>query len=164
MEDESDASSSGGDWEGADDDEVDDHVVDDEDEEDADMSDDEESVANEENDIKNESQGHPSSLVVSLRYQKPLPAVKKPRSVSKEFTSQKQSPTSSSNSKPDMRVAKADPRAESTSFNRSAGLANVLPTDSTESLFPQNSVEKPHNSLHNHYPRPAEDPLMEISQ
>ena len=161
MEDESDASSSGGDWEGADDDEVDDHIVDDEDEEDADMSDDEESVVNEEDDIKNESHGRPSSLVVSLRYQKPLPVVENSRSVSKEFTGQQHSPTPSLDPESGTKVVKTESRPEPTLYNSSAGLANVS-TNSTESLFPQNQLEKPHNSIRNHYSRPAEDSLVEI--
>ena len=63
MDDESDATSSGGEWDGGDDD-VDEKVVDDEDDDDADMSDDEASAdeEDEETDI-----GKPS-LVVSLRY------------------------------------------------------------------------------------------------
>lgn len=70
MEYESDASSSGGDWDGADDDEVDDIIVDDEDEDDADMSDDEPSVANDEESPKEYFHDRPKSLVVSLRYRK----------------------------------------------------------------------------------------------
>lgn len=70
MDDESDASSSGGDWDGADDDEVDDIIVDDEDEDDADMSDDEASVANDEESPKEDFHDHPKSLMVSLRYRK----------------------------------------------------------------------------------------------
>lgn len=70
MEDESDASSSGGDWDGADDDEVDDIIVDDEDDDDADMSDDEPSVANDEESPKEDFHDRPKSLVVSLRYRK----------------------------------------------------------------------------------------------
>lgn len=70
MEDESDASSSGGDWDGADDDEVDDIIVDAEDEDDADMSDDEPSVANDEESPKESFHDRPKSLMVSLRYRK----------------------------------------------------------------------------------------------
>lgn len=70
MEDESDASSSGGDWDGADDDEIDDINVDDEDEDDADMSDDEPSVANDEESPKEDFHDRPKSLMVSLRYRK----------------------------------------------------------------------------------------------
>lgn len=70
MEDESDASSSGGDWDGADDDEIDDINVDNEDEDDADMSDDEPSVANDEESPKEDFHDHPKSLMVSLRYRK----------------------------------------------------------------------------------------------
>lgn len=65
MDDESDATSSGGEWDGGDDD-VDEKVVDDEDEDDADMSDDEASAAEEEEDEPTDI-GKPS-LVVSLRY------------------------------------------------------------------------------------------------
>lgn len=70
MEDESDASSSGGDWDGADDDDVEDIVVDDEDEDDVDMSDDEPSVANDDRSPKEDFRDRPKSLVVSLRYRK----------------------------------------------------------------------------------------------
>ena len=63
MDDESDATSSGGEWEGGDDD-VDEKVIDDEDDDDADMSDDEVSVDEEDEEI---DVGKPS-LVVSLRY------------------------------------------------------------------------------------------------
>lgn len=71
MEDESDASSSGAEWDGGDDDDVDDHVVDEEDEEDADMSDDGSSIAGEE-EAAAANVTHPrGSLVVALRYSKP---------------------------------------------------------------------------------------------
>lgn len=65
MDDESDATSSGGEWDGGDDD-VDEKVVDDEDDDDADMSDDEGSAAEDEED-EPVYIGKPS-LVVSLRY------------------------------------------------------------------------------------------------
>ena len=68
MDDESDASSSGGDWDGGEDDEdvvlADD--VDDEDEEDAEMSDSDNGQDGEDGDLAGKG-----SLVVSLRYQKP---------------------------------------------------------------------------------------------
>lgn len=70
MEDESDASSSGADWDGADDDEIDDIIVDEEDEDDADMSDDEPSVANDDESPKKGFHYRPKSLMVSLRYRK----------------------------------------------------------------------------------------------
>lgn len=63
MDDESDATSSGGEWDGGNDD-VDEKVIDDEDDDDADMSDDEVSVDEEDEEI---DVGKPS-LVVSLRY------------------------------------------------------------------------------------------------
>jgi hypothetical protein len=66
MEDESDASMSGGEWDGGDDDDVDDNVVDDEEDEDADMSESGES----EDELVDELASRPS-LVVSLRYPKP---------------------------------------------------------------------------------------------
>ncbi len=68
MEDESDATSSGGEWEGGNDDDIDDHIVDDEDDADVDMSDDGASVAEEGDD--GQGYGRRRSLVVSLRYQK----------------------------------------------------------------------------------------------
>ena len=64
MDDESDATSSGGEWDGGDDDDVDEKVVDDEEDDDADMSDDEASVDDEDEET---NIGKPS-LVVSLRY------------------------------------------------------------------------------------------------
>lgn len=64
MDDESDATSSGGDWEGGDDD-VDEKVIDDEDDDDADMSD--EASDDEEEENEQTGLGKPS-LVVSLRY------------------------------------------------------------------------------------------------
>ena len=70
MEDETDASSSGGEWEGGDDDDVDAHIVDDEDEDDADMSDDEVSIADRADEVEIGINDEPSSLVVALRYQK----------------------------------------------------------------------------------------------
>ena len=70
MEDETDASSSGGEWEGGDDDEVDEHIVDDEDEDDADMSEDGVSITNGADEIEMENNDEPNSLVVALRYQK----------------------------------------------------------------------------------------------
>ena len=68
MEDESDATSSGGEWEGGDDDDVDDNIVDEEDEADVDMSEEEASVVEE--DMSGEENSRRRSLVVSLRYQK----------------------------------------------------------------------------------------------
>jgi len=65
MEDESDASMSGGEWDGGDDDDVDDNVVDDEEDEDADMSESGESG----DELVDELASRPS-LVVSLRYPK----------------------------------------------------------------------------------------------
>ena len=63
MEDESDASTSGGEWDGGDDDEVDDNIVDDEEDDDADMSESGRSV----DELDDEVAFQPS-LVVSLRY------------------------------------------------------------------------------------------------
>lgn len=68
MDGESDASSSGGEWDG-DDDEVDDHVVDDEDDDDADMSEDDISANNGEDELELEDNRHRGRLVVALRYQ-----------------------------------------------------------------------------------------------
>lgn len=63
MEDESDATSSGGDWDGGDDEEVDDRAGEEEDDDDLEMSDDDGKAIDEEEEP-------PSSLVVSLRYVK----------------------------------------------------------------------------------------------
>lgn len=66
MDDETDATSSGNEWDGGDEDELDDHVDDEEEDEDVDMSD--ISGAEEEDDDPRQS------LVISLRYKKRLPA------------------------------------------------------------------------------------------
>lgn len=71
MEEESDATSSGAEWDGGDDDDADDLVIDEEDEEDADMSDDESSIADEEEAFIADKTRSRTSLVVALRYQKP---------------------------------------------------------------------------------------------
>lgn len=63
MEDESDATSSGGDWDGGDDEEVDDKAGDEDDDDDLEMSDDDGKAIDEEEEPR-------SSLVVSLRYVK----------------------------------------------------------------------------------------------
>lgn len=68
MEDESDATSSGGEWQGGDDDEVDDNIVEDEDDVDADMSDNE--ASNVDGEDGSDGYGRRRSLVISLRYQK----------------------------------------------------------------------------------------------
>ena len=68
MEDESDATSSGGEWEGDDDGDVDDNIVGEEDDADVDMSDDEASIVEE--DVDGNGDARRRSLVVSLRYQK----------------------------------------------------------------------------------------------
>lgn len=68
MDDESDATSSGNEWDGGDEDEPDDRVDDEEEDEDVDMSD--VSVAEEEEEEEDDVQ---RSLVVSLRYKKQIP-------------------------------------------------------------------------------------------
>ena len=64
MEDESDATTSGGEWDAGDDDDVDEHVANDEEDEDVDMSDDGPSAE------EDEDYAGQQSLVVSLRYHK----------------------------------------------------------------------------------------------
>ena len=68
MEEESDATSSGGEWEGGDDNDVDDNTAEDEDDADVDISEDNASIADEEESV--DGCGPTCSLVVSLRYQK----------------------------------------------------------------------------------------------
>lgn len=109
MEDETDASSSGGEWEGGDDDEVDEHIVDDEDEDDADMSDDEMSIANDLDEVEMENKGEPHSLVVALRYQK------------------KSSPSTGVNDLETTRSSSIDHTKAATLSNNTSGLATAKP-------------------------------------
>lgn len=82
MEDESDATMSGGEWDGGDDDEdVDDNIIDDEEDEDADMSESGESA----DELIHELAGRPS-LVVSLRYPKKPAASASPADLELEAT------------------------------------------------------------------------------
>lgn len=69
LEDESDATSSAGEWDGGDDDEVEDHVVDDDDDDDADMSGSGASIDEQEDDLAIKQ-----SLMVSLSYRRKGPS------------------------------------------------------------------------------------------
>ena len=133
MEDESDASSSGVDWDAADDEEVDERIADDEDEEDVDMSDDDASVENEEVDVKGDVYIQPSSLVVALRYQK------------------KNAPQLVDSSSPATSKQLAD-HSESSILSSTINASRSIATSETKN--PRQS---------HYYPRPVEDHLLEIS-
>lgn len=168
MEDESDASSSGGDWEGADDDEVDANISEDEDDEDAEMSDDEASIANEdvEDDANEQLSDRPGSLVVALRYQKkdtPPRAVAKSRTFSKESSNQIQSRKLSPDTNASMSMAKTESRTGPPVYNKSAGLSTFESADPTKRLSSQNQTENSGGPTHNHFSRPVEDQLLGIS-
>ena len=170
MDDESDASSSGEDWEGADDDEADPNISDDEDEEDADMSDDEASVANEDDDVEDlpneQSSDRPGSLVVALRYQKketPPSAIAQSRAFSKESTKLRQSQKSSPDLSAGVNMAKTKPRKGPAVYNKAAGLSSFAPADQTQRLYSQKQTENSGGPGHNHFSRPVEDHLMGIS-
>ena len=169
MEDESDATSSGGDWEGAEDDEVDANISEDEDDEDADMSDDEPSIANEEDyaeeDANEQSSDRPGSLVVSLRYQKkdtPPPAIAKSRAYSKESANQLQSPKPSPDSNTGVSMAKTESRTGPPVNQQSTGISNFVSTDPTQRLLSQNQTETSSGPTRNHFSRSLEDHLVGI--
>ncbi|MCJ1266374.1 hypothetical protein MMC22_006258 [Lobaria immixta] len=169
MEDESDASSSGGDWEGADEDEVDANISEDEDDEDADMSDDEASIANEddvEEDRNKKSSDRPGSLVVALRYQKkdtPPPTTAQPRAFSKESTNQLQSRKSSPDINAGVSMTKTESRTGPSVYNKPTGLSKFASTDPTQRVYSQKNPENPSGPTHNHFSRPVEDHLVGIS-
>lgn len=164
MEDESDASSSGGDWEGPDDDEVDAHISDDEEDEDADMSDDGASIANEEYEVEEDanerSLNRPGSLVVALRYQTkntPSSAVAKSRATSTESTDQMPSQKPSPDINVSVRVTKTESRTGPLVFNKPAGLSKFASADLALCLSSQNQTENSGGPTHNHFSRPVED-------
>lgn len=166
MEDESDASSSGGDWEGADDDEVDANISEDEDDEDADMSDDEASIINED-DVEEEANeqpfDRPGSLVVALRYQKkdtPPPAVAKSHAFSKKNTNKMPSRKPS----PDiLSMAKTESKTGPPVYNKPAGLSKRVSPDPAQRLSSQNQAESSGGPAHNHFSQLVEDHLVGIS-
>ena len=92
MEDESDATSSSGDWQGGDDDDVDDNIVDDEDDADVDISDDE--ACNVDGEDGTDGYGHRRSLLVSLRYQKSTASI-----IDRSIPSEGESPQGNSTTK-----------------------------------------------------------------
>lgn len=169
MEDESDATSSGGDWEGADDDEVDANISEDEDDEDADMSDDEASIADEEDyaeeDANEQSPDRPGSLVVSLRYQKndtPPPAVAKSRAFSKESADQMPSRKPSPDSNTGVSMAKTESRTGPPVNKKPTGISKFVSADPTQRLYSQNQTQSSSGPTHNHFSRPVEDHLVGI--
>lgn len=133
MEDESDASSSGGDWDGADDDDVDDIIVDDEDEDDADMSDDEPSVANDEESPKEDFHDRPKSLVVSLRYRKNIDNLSTIAEGNFDGLKEKQLAIPTSDVRPDQENSTGESSAKTLQENISTGSVRVLSTYPTSS-------------------------------
>lgn len=158
MEDESDASSSGGDWDGADDDEADDIIVDDEDEDDADMSDDEQSVANYEESSKEDFHDRPKSLVVSLRYHK---NVDNPSTIAKGnfegLKTERQLAIPTSNVRADQENGTAELSAKTLQENISTGSVRVLSTYPTSSSSFFGQAEKPHGPTPIKFAPPTDD-------
>ena len=148
MEDESDASSSGAEWDGGDDDDdVDAHVVDEEDDEDADMSDDESSIADEEEAIPAEVARPRGSLVVALRYHKTDDAPFRPPNV------QEQSPTALVSNpqllSPASRLAPdsdSPSRLEKSPEQEQTNPASISPMDLIESPLSQKQTKTDYSS------------------
>lgn len=130
MEDESDASSSGGDWDGADDDDADDIIVDDEDEDDADMSD-EPSVANDDESPKEDFHDRPKSLVVSLRYRKNVGTLSTIFEGNSEAPKERQLAIPTSEVRANQEDGKAESSAKTLQEKISTGSVKVLSTSST---------------------------------
>ncbi len=163
MEDESDASSSGGDWDGDDDDDIEDNIVDDEDEDDAEMSDDEPSVANDEEDPM-EAYHRPKSLVVSLRYRRKdeIPAViTGGHPSSHDFMEESQSTISIPDVKAGTKKVRVESRAEPSIENRFTGSANIISATPNQHLHFHISTEDSHGQPPGKYMLPGEDHLME---
>ena len=134
MDDESDATSSGNEWNGGDEDEPDDRVDDEEEDEDVDMSDN--SVAEEEEDDPRQS------LVVSLRYLKsrPSPPSQDTRNESEPATSKDHSilPMTSRNAK------ESSEMAYSTDFpTKSLNDDAPKPTDAADTLYSRSTPQYP---------------------
>lgn len=142
MEDESDASSSGGDWDGADDDDVDDIIVDDEDEDDADMSDDEPSVANDEESPKDDFHDRPKSLVVSLRYRKNIDNLSTIVEGNFDGLKERQLAIQTSDVRPEQKDSTVESSAKTLQGNISTGSVRVLSTYPTPSSSFFDQAEK----------------------
>lgn len=150
MEEESDASSSGAEWDGGDDDDADDHVADEEDEEDADMSDDESSIADEEEAVNTDITPPRSSLVVALRYQKtddtPIANTSIDEQGPKAMISNLQQPPLASRLAPNSGIAGSQSRAEELPNEKQNNLESIIRTDSIGLTASQNRPNKENGS------------------
>ena len=150
MEEESDATSSGAEWDGGDDDDADDLVIDEDDEEDADMSDDESSIADEEEAFIADKPRSRSSLVVALRYQKPANRPIANSSVNGQDTkadiSAVQQPSIASRVASSFGVAGSQTRAEELPNEKQNNLESIIRTDSIPPKSPQNRSNKENDS------------------
>lgn len=146
MEDESDATSSGAEWDGGDDDDADDLVLDEEDEEDAEMSDDESSIADEEEAVASYKSRPRSSLMVALRYQKTANLPTLHTSVDEHDPNAKlpngQQPSIASPSAPDFGMAGFRPQVEKLSNEKTNNLESAIQTDPIRPTSPQNRPNK----------------------
>lgn len=152
MEEESDATSSGAEWDGGDDDDADDLVLDEEDEEDADMSDDDSSIADEEEGLTTGKIRPRGSLVVALRYQKPadLPIAhtRVDEQGPKAEIPNGQQPSLASRLTPDFGVAGFQSRAEELPNEKQNKRESDLRTDSIRPTSPQSQPNKENESGH----------------
>lgn len=150
MEDESDASSSGAEWDGGDDDDVEDHIVDEEDEEDADMSDDESSIADEEAAVAAQESHPRTSLVVALRYHKTDDAPMTPTNIYEEgpeiSISSAQQSSLASRLASSSGMTGSQSRAEEVSNEKQNDLDSVIPTEFSKSPSIHNRPSQEHVS------------------
>lgn len=150
MEDESDASSSGAEWDGGDDDDVDDHIVDEEDEEDADMSDDEASIADEEAAVAAKEIRPRSSLVIALRYHKTDDAPITPTNTSEQSPKAKvsnaQQLSLASRLASSSGMTGSQSRAEEVSNEKQNDLDSIIPTELIKSPSIHNRPNQEHVS------------------
>ena len=146
MEDESDATSSGAEWDGGDDDDADDLVLDEEDEEDADMSDDESSIADEEEATAAYKSRPRSSLVVALRYQKTADPPTLHNSIDEHGPNAKvpngQHPSLASPSAPNFGMAGSQLQVEKLLNEKPNNLESAIQTDPIRPTSPQNRPNK----------------------
>lgn len=166
MEDESDATSSGAEWDGGDDDDADDLVLDEEDEEDADMSDDESSIADEEEAVAAYKRRPQNSLVVALRYQKTAdpPAVNtsvdEQGSDAKILNGQQSSPASPS--APLFGVAGSQPQVGELSNEKPNSLVSAIQMHSIRPTSPQNLSSKDNYFVDQPVPSVAANPMTQL--
>lgn len=148
MEDESDATSSGAEWDGGDDDDADDLVIDEEDEEDADMSEDESSIADEEVAVAASKPRPRSSLVVALRYQKtadpdpPTVHINADEQGPNAKILNGQQPSLASPSALNLEIAGPQPPGEELSNEKQNNLESGIQTNSIRLTSPQSRLNK----------------------